>query len=70
VARVPHKQLCGHSEPGVKALRPRQRAVTGYMFGKGVYFADSCSKSAQYCFAQPDSPVGLMLLSRVALGNV
>lgn len=25
--------------------------MTGYMFGKGVYFADSSSKSANYCHA-------------------
>lgn len=49
-------------------IAPPEAPVTGYMFGKGVYFADLVSKSAQYCFAQPDSPVGLMLLSRVALG--
>ncbi|KAK8955608.1 Poly [ADP-ribose] polymerase 1 [Platanthera guangdongensis] len=36
------------------------------MFGKGVYFADLVSKSAQYCFVKKDDPVGLMLLSEVA----
>jgi hypothetical protein len=39
-------------------------------FGKGVYFADLVSKSAQYCFTSKSNPVGLMLLSEVALGNV
>lgn len=43
--------------------------VTGYMFGKGIYFADMVSKSANYCFTDPQNPFGLMLLSEVALGN-
>ncbi|CAI7893660.1 unnamed protein product [Closterium sp. NIES-53] len=49
-------------------IAPPEAPVTGYMFGKGVYFADLVSKSAQYCFTSPDSNVGLLLLSRVALG--
>ena len=44
--------------------------MTGYMFGKGVYFADMVSKSANYCWTSPQSPVGLMLLCEVALGNM
>ncbi|KAB5568282.1 hypothetical protein DKX38_002075 [Salix brachista] len=43
--------------------------IFGY-FGKGVYFADLVSKSAQYCFTDKKNPVGLMLLSEVALGEV
>ena len=39
-------------------------------FGKGIYFADLVSKSAQYCFTDKKNPVGLILLSEVALGNV
>lgn len=39
-------------------------------FGKGIYFADLVSKSAQYCYTDRKSPVGLMLLSEVALGEV
>ena len=35
-----------------------------------MYFADLVSKSAQYCFASKSNPVGLMLLSEVALGKV
>ncbi|CAI5982637.1 unnamed protein product [Closterium sp. NIES-65] len=49
-------------------IAPPEAPVTGYMFGKGVYFADLVSKSAQYCFTSPDSNIGLLLLSRVALG--
>lgn len=39
-------------------------------FGKGIYFADLVSKSAQYCYTTDENPVGLMLLSEVALGEV
>jgi hypothetical protein len=39
------------------------------MFGKGVYFADMVSKSANYCFTNPNNPQGLILLCEVALGE-
>eukprot|EP00252_Welwitschia_mirabilis_P019406 TRINITY_DN4480_c0_g1_i1.p1 TRINITY_DN4480_c0_g1~~TRINITY_DN4480_c0_g1_i1.p1 ORF type:complete len:362 (+),score=77.54 TRINITY_DN4480_c0_g1_i1:125-1087(+) len=51
-------------------IAPPEAPVTGYMFGKGIYFADLVSKSAQYCYAHKKTPVGLMLLSEVALGDV
>ncbi|KAG6785819.1 hypothetical protein NC652_005430 [Populus alba x Populus x berolinensis] len=51
-------------------IAPPEAPTTGYMFGKGVYFADLVSKSAQYCFTDKKNPVGLMLLSEVALGEV
>ncbi|KAG6814431.1 hypothetical protein H0H92_007434 [Tricholoma furcatifolium] len=40
--------------------------VTGYMFGKGVYFADMMSKSANYCYSHLSNGVGLLLLCEVA----
>lgn len=40
-----------------------------FKFGKGVYFADMVSKSANYCFASRESPSALILLCEVALGN-
>ncbi|XP_041092813.1 poly [ADP-ribose] polymerase 2 [Polyodon spathula] len=54
-----------------KGLRvaPPEAPVTGYMFGKGIYFADMSSKSANYCFASRQKNVGLLLLSEVALGH-
>ncbi|TMS09902.1 Poly [ADP-ribose] polymerase 2 [Larimichthys crocea] len=54
-----------------KGLRvaPPEAPVTGYMFGKGIYFADMSSKSANYCFASQNSQVGLLLLCEVALGD-
>lgn len=51
-------------------IAPPEAPATGYMFGKGVYFADLVSKSAQYCYTDRKNPVGLMLLSEVALGEV
>ncbi len=40
------------------------------MFGKGIYFADSVSKSANYCFTNKQNPTGILLLCDVALGNM
>ena len=37
-------------------IAPPEAPVTGYMFGKGLYFADMSSKSANYCFATAESP--------------
>uniref|UniRef100_A0A0E0Q753 Poly [ADP-ribose] polymerase n=1 Tax=Oryza rufipogon TaxID=4529 RepID=A0A0E0Q753_ORYRU len=51
-------------------IAPPEAPVTGYMFGKGLYFADLVSKSAQYCYVDRKNPVGLMLLSEVALGDM
>ncbi|XP_060519943.1 poly [ADP-ribose] polymerase [Cylas formicarius] len=51
-------------------IAPPEAPVTGYMFGKGIYFADMVSKSANYCCTNPSSPTGLLLVCEVALGNV
>lgn len=51
-------------------IAPPEAPVTGYMFGKGVYFADMSSKSANYCFTSRDSNTGILLLCEVALGNM
>ncbi|XP_062511344.1 poly [ADP-ribose] polymerase 2-like [Corticium candelabrum] len=50
-------------------IAPPEAPVTGYMFGKGVYFADICSKSENYCFATRSKNVGLLLLCDVSLGT-
>lgn len=50
-------------------VAPPEAPHTGYMFGKGIYFADVVSKSANYCFTNPNNHTGLMLLCEVALGN-
>lgn len=46
-------------------LAPPEAPVTGYMFGKGIYFADMSSKSANYCFANQKNDQGLLMLSEV-----
>ncbi|XP_034248574.1 poly [ADP-ribose] polymerase [Thrips palmi] len=51
-------------------IAPPEAPVTGYMFGKGVYFADMVSKSANYCCTSKSNPIGYMLLCEVALGNM
>lgn len=51
-------------------IAPPEAPVTGYMFGKGIYFADMVSKSANYCCTSPASSTGLMLLCEVALGDM
>ena len=59
---------CGILSQGLR-IAPPEAPVTGYMFGKGVYFADMVSKSANYCFATSANPDGVLLLSEVALGT-
>ncbi|XP_055640621.1 poly [ADP-ribose] polymerase [Toxorhynchites rutilus septentrionalis] len=51
-------------------IAPPEAPVTGYMFGKGIYFADMVSKSANYCCTSPSNSTGLMLLCEVALGDM
>lgn len=41
-----------------------------FRFGKGIYFADVVTKSANYCSTSPTNDVGLMLLCQVALGKM
>ncbi|CAE6521178.1 unnamed protein product [Rhizoctonia solani] len=48
-------------------IAPPEAPVTGYMFGKGVYFADAFSKSANYCHAGQSRNIGIMLLCEVAV---
>ncbi|XP_059217657.1 poly [ADP-ribose] polymerase-like [Stomoxys calcitrans] len=51
-------------------IAPPEAPVTGYMFGKGIYFADMVSKSANYCCTSKQNSTGFMLLSEVALGDM
>lgn len=56
-------------------IAPPEAPMSGYMFGKGIYFADMVSKSANYCFTShtsttgSNSTTGLVLLCEVALGT-
>ncbi|KAH8362007.1 hypothetical protein KR084_000200 [Drosophila pseudotakahashii] len=51
-------------------IAPPEAPPSGYMFGKGIYFADMVSKSANYCCTSQQNSTGLMLLSEVALGDM
>lgn len=48
-------------------IAPPEAPVSGYNFGKGLYFADMSSKSACYCY--PSEGVALILLCEVAVGK-
>ncbi|KAJ7630425.1 poly polymerase catalytic domain-containing protein [Roridomyces roridus] len=48
-------------------IAPPEAPVTGYMFGKGVYFADMMSKSAGYCYSHMSQNIGILLLCEVAV---
>ncbi|PGH29060.1 poly [ADP-ribose] polymerase [[Emmonsia] crescens] len=50
-------------------IAPPEAPVTGYMFGKGVYFADISSKSANYCCSYTSGNIGVLMLCDVELGN-
>ncbi len=53
-------------------IAPKNAQVSGYMFGKGIYFADQSSKSAQYSlvWASNKRNIGYLFLADVALGRV
>ncbi|XP_026191890.1 poly [ADP-ribose] polymerase 1 [Cyclospora cayetanensis] len=50
-------------------VAPPEAPSSGYMFDKGIYFADMVSKASQYCFASSQQPHGLLVLCEAALGN-
>ncbi|CAD7974904.1 unnamed protein product [Amoebophrya sp. A25] len=52
-------------------IAPPEAPSTGYMFGKGIYFADVVSKSAQYCHAYSTSSQNraILVLEEVAVGE-
>jgi len=49
-------------------IAPPEAPSSGYLFGKGVYFADMASKSVGYCC--PTNNTALILLCEVALGDM
>ena len=49
-------------------IAPPEAPSSGYLFGKGLYFADMSSKSCNYCY--PVNNIGLILLCEVALGKI
>ncbi|EEH17643.2 hypothetical protein PABG_00206 [Paracoccidioides brasiliensis Pb03] len=50
-------------------IAPPEAPVTGYMFGKGIYFADISSKSANYCWPNSSGKIGILMLCDVELGD-
>lgn len=50
-------------------IAPPEAPKTGYLFGKGIYFADMAGKSAPYTCSNISDGVGLFLLCEVAIGN-
>ena len=48
-------------------IAPPEAPSSGYLYGKGVYFADMAQKSSMYCY--PVNNVALILLGEVALGK-
>jgi len=50
-------------------IAPPEAPSTGYMFGKGVYFADLAGKSAPYCRPELSNGIAVFVLCEVALGN-
>ncbi|CAL4074076.1 unnamed protein product, partial [Meganyctiphanes norvegica] len=77
--QLPNRQLLWHGSrltnwAGILSqglrIAPPEAPVTGYMFGKGVYFADMVSKSANYCCTNRTNNTALLMLGEVALGNM
>ena len=50
-------------------IAPPEAPSTGYLFGKGVYFADIIAKSFPYACPDLSNGVGIYILAEVALGN-
>ncbi|KAJ5232872.1 hypothetical protein N7468_005828 [Penicillium chermesinum] len=50
-------------------IAPPEAPVNGYMFGKGVYLADTSTKSANYCCPYNSGGMGLLLLCEAELGD-
>jgi len=44
--------------------------ITGKMFGMGLYFANSCSKSINYCDYSSSDNIACLFVSEVALGKM
>ena len=61
--------FAGILSKGLK-IAPKEALPSGYMFGKGIYFAEVVSKSANYCVVSKADPYGYLLLCDVALGEM
>lgn len=54
-----------HNKPPGLRIAPPEAPATGYMFGKGVYFADMFSKSANYSYPSCAMTTGVLVLCEV-----
>lgn len=63
----PLSNWCGILKHGL-LIAPPEAPAAGYLFDKGIYFADNAQKSSAYCRAQPGSKA-VLLLSEVACGD-
>ncbi|XP_050672145.1 poly [ADP-ribose] polymerase-like isoform X2 [Leptidea sinapis] len=61
--------IAGILKKGLQIDPPKVKR-TGAMFGKGIYFADVVTKSAQYLNTSPEFPTGILFLCEVALGKM
>ncbi|KAL9658090.1 hypothetical protein ABK040_013004 [Willaertia magna] len=50
-------------------IAPKEAPVTGYMFGKGIYFANAFCKSFGYCHSNISDGTSCLLLCEVAVGK-
>jgi len=50
-------------------IAPPEAPASGYLFGKGVYFADSAGKSAGYTCSYLSNGIGIFVMCEVALGK-
>lgn len=50
-------------------IAPPEAPCTGYLFGKGVYFADLIGKSTPYCRPEISNGIATFVLCEVACGN-
>jgi len=51
-------------------IAPSNVAISGWTFGKGIYFADMFTKSANYCYSYGSRAGNIMLICEVALGKM
>jgi hypothetical protein len=61
----PEAPVTGYMFGRVRVVGGRGKQCVGDVVYQGVYFANSSSKSANYCFTRPDNNVGLLLLCEV-----
>ena len=50
-------------------IAPPEAPASGYLFGKAIYLSDLIEKSAPYCYPDPETGMGLLILCDVALGE-